>query len=78
MGGTLFTLCILPGIILMGVSFVKLVFSAFGSSEAWSALGTAVLALAIGGVLGFVLNLGFEKAAMKIALRRNSNGAMGK
>lgn len=70
LGGTLFTLCVLPGVILVGLSAVKLVFSVFGSSEAWAELGTAVLVLVIGGIAGVILNLVFNKIATMAAMRK--------
>lgn len=68
-GGTLCSLCILPGVLLFAVSVMQLVMGGFVKAEAWSGMGTAVVLLAIGIGLSILLKLAFEKLASMAASR---------
>lgn len=66
-GGTLFTLCVIPGVMLFAASFLQLVTGGFSDGESWGMLGASVLLGACGFGIGFVLNLIFDKIARAIA-----------
>lgn len=68
-GGTLCSLCILPGVFLFAVSVMQLVTGGIAKAEVWSGMGVAVVLLAIGIGLSILLKIAFEKLASAVASR---------
>lgn len=77
LGGSLFTLCVAPGVILFAVSVVRLVMSGFSDGETWTMLLSSLVVAAVGFGIGLVLNLLFEKIARSIALHKAKKNVRG-